>query len=105
MIGVAHMVKEAPENESRLKTAQRRILVVDDDPHIREVLRFALERGGFEVDEAADGLSALEQFNRRPPDLVVLDILMPELDGTDVCRRLRSGGGAPGIGGSATRQT
>jgi len=65
--------------------------VVDDDPHIREVLRFALDRGGFAVDEAIDGRQALELFERSVPDLVVLDILMPEMDGTDVCRRLRSG--------------
>jgi two-component system OmpR family response regulator len=66
-----------------------KILVVDDDPHIRDIIRFALASGGFAVVEAADGLSALDVFRREQPDLVVLDILMPELDGTEVCRRLR----------------
>ena len=66
-----------------------RILIVDDDPHIREVLRFALAREGFTVDEAENGAQALERFEQAPPDLVVLDVLMPELDGTEVCRRLR----------------
>lgn len=66
------------------------ILVVDDDAHIREVVRFALDKAGFRTLEAGDGRSALEVFERDAPDLVVLDILMPEMDGTDVCRNLRS---------------
>ncbi len=66
------------------------ILVVDDDPHIREVVRFALDKAGFAVAEAADGQQGLERFAEVEPDLVVLDILMPELDGTDVCRALRA---------------
>lgn len=66
-----------------------RILVVDDDAHIREVVRFALEKAGHEVGEAADGRAALDAFARSPADLVVLDILMPELDGLEVCRELR----------------
>ncbi|MEM1204125.1 MAG: response regulator transcription factor [Acidobacteriota bacterium] len=69
---------------------QEAILVVDDDPHIRQVLRFALEKSGFRVDEAADGRAALEHCRQRRPALVVLDILMPEMDGTDVCRALRT---------------
>ena len=65
------------------------VLVVDDDAHIREVLRFALERAGFGVLEAADGRQALELCASRAVDLVVLDIVMPELDGIEVCRELR----------------
>ncbi len=68
---------------------RKTILVVDDDAHIREVVRFALRKAGFEVAEAADGRGALDAFDREAPDLVVLDILMPEMDGTDVCRELR----------------
>jgi two-component system OmpR family response regulator len=68
----------------------RKILVVDDDAHIRQVITFALEKAGFQAIEAADGIEALDRFAREAPDLVVLDIVMPELDGTDVCRRLRS---------------
>ncbi len=67
-----------------------RILVVDDDPHIREVLRFALEQAGMVVEEAADGAAALAMLERRSYDLVVLDVLMPELDGLEVCRRVRA---------------
>jgi len=66
-----------------------RILIVDDDPHIRQVLRFALERAGHTVREAGDGRAALCELGRSPAELVVLDILMPEIDGLEVCRELR----------------
>lgn len=65
------------------------VLVADDDRHIREVVRFALEKAGHRVMEAADGAAALEQVRNRPVDLVVLDIIMPEDDGLEVCRKLR----------------
>lgn len=66
------------------------ILVVDDDPNLREVVRVALELQRFEVVEAADGKSGLELFATRSPSAVVLDLMMPELDGFEVCRRLRA---------------
>lgn len=66
-----------------------RILLVDDDPSLREVARYALDRAGFEVIEAADGRAALDRFARHSVDLVVLDVLMPEVDGLEVCRTLR----------------
>jgi two-component system OmpR family response regulator len=66
-----------------------RILVVDDDPHIREVIRFALEKAGFAVVLAEDGGRALAVFARHSVDLIVLDIGMPEMDGLEVCRRIR----------------
>jgi len=66
-----------------------RILVADDDPHIREVICFALEKAGMTTSAVADGTAALAEFERRPPALVVLDIGMPEMDGLEVCRRLR----------------
>ena len=65
------------------------ILVADDDPHIREVVRFTLERAGHRVLEATDGAVALAEFARTPVDLIVLDIVMPEQDGLEVCRRIR----------------
>ena len=70
-----------------------RILVVDDDPHIRELLAFALGKAGMTVVEAGDGEAALTAIGREPPDLMVLDINMPRLNGLDLCRRLRGGGG------------
>jgi len=65
------------------------ILVVDDDPHIRAVIGFALQKAGFATVEAENGEQALAQFHELRPDLVVLDIVMPELDGTEVCKALR----------------
>lgn len=65
------------------------ILVVDDEPRIRDVVQYALEREGFRVLLAADGNEALERMQGADVDLVVLDILMPELDGLSVCRAIR----------------
>jgi two-component system, OmpR family, response regulator len=65
------------------------ILVVDDDPHIRDVVRFAFEKTGMNISIAQDGKEALRQFDRNVHDLVVLDIGMPEMDGLEVCRRIR----------------
>lgn len=67
-----------------------RVLVADDDAHIRELVCFSLARAGFETLPAADGLRALELAGSELPDVVVLDVLMPEMDGTEVCRRLRA---------------
>jgi len=71
------------------------ILVVDDDPHIREVVCFALEQAGFATCTASDGLAAIEVHRRENPDLVVLDILMPELDGLAVCTEIRKCANTP----------
>jgi two-component system OmpR family response regulator len=65
------------------------ILLVDDDPHLREVVRYALAREGHVLREAENGEDALRAFELAPPDLLVLDVLMPELDGLEVCRRVR----------------
>ncbi|TIQ01991.1 MAG: response regulator, partial [Mesorhizobium sp.] len=65
------------------------ILIADDDPHIREIICFALEKAGMKTVAVADGAAALQAIERRAPDLVVLDIGMPQMDGLEVCRRLR----------------
>ena len=72
-----------------------KILIVDDDPHIREVLSFALGKAGMETSQAGDGEAALAAVGARKPDLVVLDINMPRMDGLEVCRRLRASGDLP----------
>ncbi len=70
------------------------VLVVDDDPHIRDLLSFALGKAGMRVSEAEDGEAAFAAVERAVPDLMILDINMPRLDGLDLCRRLRGSGGA-----------
>ncbi|MEU5883005.1 response regulator transcription factor [Spirillospora sp. NPDC047279] len=73
-----------------------RILVVDDEPAVRESLVRSLEFEGYGVTEAADGMTALERVERDKPDLVVLDVLMPRMDGLTACRRMRAvGAGMP----------
>ncbi|UCI08254.1 response regulator transcription factor [Mesorhizobium sp. B1-1-8] len=71
------------------------ILVADDDPHIREIICFALEKAEMKTQAVADGAAALQAVERRAPDLVVLDIGMPEMDGLEVCRRLRQKSDVP----------
>ncbi|MBJ6127439.1 response regulator [Microvirga splendida] len=72
-----------------------RILVVDDDPHIREVICFALEKGGMATSIARDGREAVNRFRESNPDLIVLDIGMPEMDGLEVCRQIRKTSNVP----------
>jgi two-component system response regulator RegX3 len=66
------------------------ILVVDDEQSYRDALRVALEREGFRVEVAADGVEALERFDSARPSLVLLDLMLPKMSGVDVCRELRS---------------
>jgi two-component system, OmpR family, response regulator len=65
------------------------ILIVDDDPHIRELLRLLLQNEGFEIREAGDGVEALALLESAKADLVILDIMMPNMDGWTLCRELR----------------
>ena len=74
---------------------RRRVLVVDDDAHIRDVVSFTIRRAGFEVLEAGDGREALDIAESGAPDLILLDILMPELEGLDVCRAIRRTSNVP----------
>ena len=72
-----------------------RILAVDDDLHIREVIRVALRKAEMTVTEARDGKEALARFAADKPDLIILDIGMPELDGLEVCRQIRKSSNVP----------
>jgi two-component system phosphate regulon response regulator PhoB len=67
-----------------------RILVVDDEPDLLELVRVNLTQAGYEVETAARGADALELVRRRIPDLVILDLMLPDVSGTQVCRELRS---------------
>lgn len=71
------------------------VLLVEDDETIRRLVRFALNQCGLEVEVAGDGKAALEAYKRQRPDVVVLDLLLPEVDGFEVCRRIRELGPTP----------
>lgn len=79
----------APKADVSETTTNRRVLVVDDDPTVAEVVHRYLEREGFEVEVIADGETALRRALADPPDALVLDLMLPGLDGLEVCRRLR----------------
>jgi two-component system alkaline phosphatase synthesis response regulator PhoP len=75
--------------------AGERILVVDDETNIIDLVRLYLERDGFQVEAAEDGAQALEKIRSLDPDLVILDIMLPEIDGFEVCRRVRNDSDVP----------
>ena len=75
----------------------RCILVVDDEPDLLELVRFNLDRAGFRVETAATGEEALARLRRSIPDLVVLDLMLPDLSGEEVCRRVRADPGLAGL--------
>ncbi len=71
-------------------SAAKKILVVDDEPNIALSLEFLMKKAGFAVEVARDGREALERLERDPPDLVLLDVMIPEIDGFELCERIRS---------------
>ena len=84
--------------------SQPTILVVDDEPSISEVVGLYLRRAGYHVLVAHDGQEALEALEKQPPDLVVLDLMLPKVDGLEVARRLRAAGDTPIIMLTARRE-
>jgi two-component system response regulator ResD len=76
-------------------SSKRRILIVDDDATVREILSRYLVREGYDVDRAGDGEAALERTQTHPPDLILLDLMLPGISGLDVCRRVRRNTGVP----------
>ena len=74
-----------------------KILIVDDDKNICELLRLYLEKEGYETALAYDGEQALERFSSEKPSLILLDVMMPKMDGWEVCRRIRAAGDTPVI--------
>jgi len=72
-----------------LKTTKNKILVVDDEPDISKLIQFTLERRGFEVILASDGQTAIDIAKKELPDLILLDVIMPVINGYEVCRQLR----------------
>src|ERR671923_116371 len=79
----------APQERYENRMSGRRVLVIDDDDDIRSLVAELLQRAGLEVDQAADGRSGLRAFHQSPPDLVLLDVSMPGLDGWETLERIR----------------
>ncbi len=75
--------------------AQRRILLVEDEGSLAESIRYSLEQEGFTVTLAVDGRKAIERFRSDNPDLIILDLMLPELSGLDVCRLIRQESNVP----------
>ncbi len=73
----------------------KNILVVDDDTHIRDVICFALDKAGYRHSAASDGMEAINKFAAEQPDLIVLDIGLPEMDGLEVCKQIRKTSDVP----------
>jgi DNA-binding response OmpR family regulator len=76
-----------------VKPMSKKVLVVDDEPNIVMSLRFLMEREGYQVEVAPTGKAALEALGREPADLVLLDVMMPDVDGFEVCQRIRTSSG------------
>jgi two-component system response regulator MtrA len=83
------MTAGAGDPGGTIPTVYGRVLIVEDDPSIREVAMLGLRAAGFEVSTAPDGVSGLDRFRAGSPDLVLLDIMLPGLDGLEVCRAIR----------------
>ena len=71
-------------------TEKRKILVVDDEPDFCSIVQGQLEKEGFDVDVAYNGVEGLEKVHASPPDAIVLDVMMPEMDGYEVCKKLKA---------------
>lgn len=71
------------------------VLIVDDEAPLRESLTYSLQREGFEVTTAEDGHSAIKQFHKQVPDVILLDLMLPEVDGMEVCWRIRAFSNVP----------
>ena len=77
------------DKTEKVREPVRRLLVVDDDMYIRRILSIGLGLEGFEVDQAADGLEAIEKLQERRPDAILLDLMMPVMDGRSFIHRVR----------------
>ena len=90
-----HGLLDKPDPSCKTNGMTSRILIVDDDPHIRDVVRIATEAAGYATIEAANGQAALTHVGREVIDLVVLDIGMPQMDGFDCCKQIRTTSNVP----------
>ena len=72
-----------------------KILIVDDEEDVLELVRYNLDRSGYQIETASSGEDALSKARKNTPDLIILDLMLPGIDGLEVCRRLRAGGDVP----------
>ena len=70
-------------------TTKKRILIVDDDPHISELVYVNLDAAGYNLDRASNGHEAIDRIAAAHPDLIILDVMMPEMDGWELCKTIR----------------
>lgn len=82
---------------ARRRAMEERILVIDDEPDLLELVRVNLDQAGYRVETAASGREALDRIRSSPPDLVVLDLMLPDVAGTDICRKIRADSELTGI--------
>jgi two-component system alkaline phosphatase synthesis response regulator PhoP len=80
-----------------MMSEKKRILVVDDEPDFCSIVQGQLEKEGYEVDLAYNGVEGLEKIRSNPPDAIVLDVMMPEMDGYEVCKELKADKATAGI--------
>ncbi|TDC07789.1 response regulator transcription factor [Actinomadura bangladeshensis] len=90
--GTGHVTERQANGSGKAATAEATLLVVEDEPNILELLAGSLRFTGFDVVTATNGADAVQSARRHRPDLIVLDVMLPDIDGFDVARRLRSGG-------------
>src|ERR671937_18468 len=88
-------ITDAAADDNDATTPMPNILLVEDDPTLSETLRYNLDREGYSVISAGDGVQALELARRERPDLLILDVMLPRLDGFSVCRILRQESDVP----------
>jgi two-component system alkaline phosphatase synthesis response regulator PhoP len=89
MLQVAANAKCRTDLQKEINMSQKRILVVDDEPDFAAIVQKNLKKEGFDVEIAYDGVQAMEKIKANPPDAIVLDVMMPEKDGYEVCKELK----------------
>jgi len=94
-IGAKNIVLKHFQNRSQQKSQMPHILLVDDEAPLRDSLTYTLTKEGYTVTTAEDGRNAIKQFHKQVPDIILLDLMLPEVDGMEVCWRIRAFSNVP----------